>query len=48
MVEIMIFGPMETDKNQYPAIAKSMKSLLIQYYIRQREETNHEIFRKNL
>jgi hypothetical protein len=27
---------------------KLMKSLLIQYYVRQKEETNHEIFRKNI
>ena len=44
----MIFGPMATDKSQSLGTMKLMKSLLIQYYVRQKEETNHEIFRKNI
>lgn len=45
MVGIMTLGPMETGKNQSVVIVKSMKSLLVQYYVRQIQKANHEIFR---
>ena len=48
MVETMIYGRMETDRNQSPDTAILMKSLLVQYYIKRREEANHEVFRQNI
>lgn len=43
-----VFGPMVTGKRQSPGTMKLMKRLLVQYYVKQKEEANHEIFRKNI
>lgn len=45
MVEIMIFGPMQIGRNQFLGTVKSMKILLVRYYVRQRDEANYDIFR---
>ena len=44
----MMFGQMEIDKSQSRGTAKSMKSLLVPYYVKQKEGADNEIFRKNI
>ena len=48
MAETMIFGPMVIGKNQSLGTMKLMKSLLVQFYVRQKAEAKHEIFRENI
>lgn len=44
----MMSGLTATDKNRSQDITRLMKNLLVQYFVKQEKEVNHEILRENI